>query len=185
MRRKHFLAATAITLFAILILLAAGRTPFGAAEKFGLWSGDVESRFNSQRLFDPYTFTHVAHGLGFYIILWFLFPKTSVGSRFILAILLESGWEVLENTPIIIERYRAVTLARGYYGDSILNVFGDILVTGIGFMLAGRLSALRFILLIFILIEITLAFFIRDNLTLNILMLIYPVPAIRIWQLGG
>ena len=176
-----------VTILAIVavILFLMGRTPFGPSGEAGFWSGDIESQFNSQRLFDPYTFTHIAHGIGFYLILLFLFPRTSLGRRLVLAVLLESGWEVFENTELVIERYRTVTLARGYYGDSILNVMGDILVTAVGFILAARLSLLRFILVAFILIEIILAFLIRDNLTLNILMLIYPIPEIRMWQLGG
>jgi hypothetical protein len=180
---KHIVLIAAILAVVVVILFLMGRTPFGPSGEAGFWSGNIESQFNSQRLFDAYTFTHIAHGIGFYLILLFLFPRMSMGKRLVLAVLLESGWEVFENTELVIERYRAVTLARGYYGDSILNVMGDILVTAAGFLLAVRLSLLRFIFVTFILIEIILAFLIRDNLTLNILMLIYPIPEIREWQL--
>ncbi|MDO8575061.1 MAG: DUF2585 family protein [bacterium] len=185
MNRRHFVLAAIIIAIAILTLFSMGRTFFGPTGELGFWSGDIKSQFNSQRLFDPYTFTHIAHGIGFYLLLWFLFPRMSLGWRLVFATALEAGWEIFENTEFIIERYRAVTLARGYYGDSILNVAGDILVTIAGFLLAARLSMFRAIIAAFILIEIILAFLIRDNLTLNILMLIYPIPAIRTWQLGG
>ena len=182
---KYAAAVAAIALIAVIMLLSMGRTPFGPTGEPGFWSGDTESQFNSQRLFDPYTFTHIAHGIGFYLLLWFLFPRMSLGRRLVLATALEAGWEIFENTEFIIDRYREGTLARGYFGDSALNVAGDILVTVAGFLLAARLSAFRTIIALFLLIEIILGFLIRDNLTLNILMLIYPVPAIRTWQLGG
>lgn len=184
MRRTHFAAIIAIMAITAVILFAMGRTPFGPTGEPGFWSGDTKSQFNSQRLFDPYTLTHVAHGIGFYLILWVLFPKTSLGKRLVMAIALEAGWEIFENTELVIERYRTVTLARGYYGDSILNVLGDIFVTVAGFAAAARLSLKRTIF-IFLLLEMALLFLIRDNLILNILMLIYPIPVIRAWQLGG
>lgn len=185
MQRKHAAAVAAITVFALVILFLMGRTPFGPTGEPGFWSGDIESQFNSQLLFDPYTFTHIGHGIGFYLLIRFLFPGMGLGRRLILATAIEAGWEIFENTEFIIERYREGTIARGYFGDSVLNVAGDILVTVAGFLLAARLSALRTIIAVFLLIEIVLAFLIRDNLTLNILMLIYPVPAIRTWQTGG
>lgn len=185
MQCKHVAAVAAITVFALIILFLMGRAPFGPTGEPGFWSGDIESQFNSQLLFDPYTFTHIGHGIGFYLLLRFLFPGMGLGQRLILAIALEAGWEIFENTEFIVERYREGTIAQGYYGDSILNVAGDILVTVAGFLLAARLSALRTSIAVFLLVEIVLALLIRDNLTLNILMLIYPVPAIRTWQTVG
>jgi hypothetical protein len=148
------------------------------------WSGNVQSSENSQQFSDPYTFTHVVHGLFFYLMLRLLAPAMSLGSRALAAIGLESAWEIIENSSAVIERYRAATLSLDYYGDSVLNSVGDIVAAIIGFLLAARLPTWASIIL-FIAIEIILLFLIRDNLTLNVVMLLFPIQAIRQWQGGG
>ncbi len=140
---------------------------------------------NSQHLSDPYTLTHFLHGLGFYGLLWlFLRKRSGVGSRLVVTTALESGWEVLENTKCIIEKYREDTLALGYFGDSILNSVSDIVACGVGFMAAAYLPEIGSVLL-FAAVEILLVIWIRDSLMLNILMLIWPLDSVREWQLSA
>lgn len=171
-------AITAVTLHLM------GRHWWCEAGDAGLWSGAVHTLHNSQHLFDPYTFTHILHGLALYVLLWMLGGNlTAVGNRAVVAVGLESLWEIFENTSFVIERYREGTLALGYYGDSIFNSLGDVAACGLGFWLAARVSV-RSSVLVFVAIELLLLVFIRDSLLLNILMLIRPVPAIRAWQLG-
>lgn len=181
---KALLWVAAIIIIMIAILLLMGRAPFGPTGEIGLWAGDIKSQYNSQRFADPYTFTHITHGIGFYLILWFLFRRFPAGTLLALAILLEAGWEILENTELIIQRYRATAIARGYFGDSVLNSAGDILVTVIGALLAVKFPK-GAVIAAFILLEIFLALAIRDNLTLNVIQLIRPIPAIQEWQVGG
>jgi hypothetical protein len=149
-----------------------------------LWSGDVASDQNSQQLSDPYTFTHFTHGAVFYAVTRALMPSAALGLRALVTIGLEGAWEAYENTDTVIERYRAVTISLGYYGDSVLNSMSDIVACGLGFLLAWRAPKWLTISWI-VIVEIALALWIRDNLTLNLLMLIYPLKAIRAWQAGG
>lgn len=138
----------------------------------------------SQRLADPFTLTHIIHGAVYYWLLWLVARKLPLGLRGVLAVALESAWEVFENTDMIIQRYRVATISLGYYGDSVLNSVGDMLTAALGFTLAARLPP-RVTVIGCILIEVILALWIRDSLFLNILMLIYPVAAVKHWQLGG
>src|SRR6185295_100531 len=137
----------------------------------------------SQYVLDPYTLTHTSHGVLFYGILSAAAKNLPLGARLVLAVALESGWEVLENTDMVIERYRATTISLNYYGDSIVNSMADIGACVLGFVVASRLPK-RVTVLGFIAAEIILALWIRDNLTLNILMLIRPSRVIQAWQLG-
>ena len=149
-----------------------------------LWSGDVWSTHNSQHLFDPYSLTHVLHGVIFCGLLWLL-PKKVPGSvRLLMAVLVEAVWEVIENTPFVIERYRTVTMSLDYYGDSIVNSFGDNLSSIVGYLFAVRFG-LRRSMVFFVATELTLLVLIRDCLTLNVLMLLWPVEAIKHWQMTG
>lgn len=186
-QNNYFLASAAVVVIIFstaVTLLFLGRTPWGPDSRIGLWSGGVNAPENSQRFLDPYSLTHLSHGIWFYIILsFFLGKRRSLTDLFIIALGLEAGWEILENTDFVINRYREATVAVGYYGDSILNSLGDILVAMLGFALAARIS-FRWSIIVFILTEAVLAFTIRDNLILNILMLIYPFPAVRSWQAG-
>ena len=182
MTKKHFFFAMLVIALGVIILFAMGRIPFCKCGVIGAWSSDVMSSQQSQQFADPYTFTHVLHGIGFYFLLWFVFGrKLTVGQRLVLAVALESGWEILENTDYVINRYREATISLDYYGDSIFNSVGDILAMMLGFLLAYKLPA-WVSLVLFIAIDALLLFFIRDSLIVNIIMLIHPVEAIKGWQ---
>lgn len=173
-----------IIIFAAILLFAMGRTPTYIYGPVRIWSGDINSNQNSQQIADPYTLTHIIHGAGFYGLLYLTARNLPLGMKAIIAVALESGWEVLENTDMVINRYRQETISLDYYGDSIINSVFDILASVLGFILASRLPA-RIIVIGIICIEVILIFWIRDSLLLNIIMLIYPVNAIKIWQNGG
>jgi hypothetical protein len=162
---------------------AMGRRTWGIGGIPGIWSGDINSEHNSQFLFDPYTLTHVIHGVILYALVTLVFRQLPVASRLLIAIGLECGWEVLENTSFIIERYRAETVSLNYYGDSIVNSICDILACIAGFLLASRLPK-RVTILGVVAIEVLLVIWTRDNLTINIIMLIHPSQAIHAWQLA-
>jgi hypothetical protein len=166
------------------IELGMGRSLLGPDGRFGLWEGNIWSSECSQRLVDPYSFSHVAHGMLFYGALWLVARKLPVRHRFLAAVLLEASWELLENSPFIIDRYRQVTIALGYDGDSVLNSLSDVGMMSLGFLLAFRLRP-WITVTVFVAMELACALWIRDNLTLNIIMLLYPVEAIRHWQMIG
>lgn len=149
-----------------------------------LWSGDVQSDQNSQQIADPYTFTHFEHGALFYGLTWVVMRGASLGTRAVTAVAIEAAWEAYENTDAVIERYRTETISLGYYGDSVVNSLADIAACLIGFFLAWRLPT-RMTVAWIIAVEVILAFWIRDNLFLNVLMLVRPVDAVRRWQMGA
>lgn len=183
-RSRPLLIAVLITIAAATILLAMGRVPICACGSIKLWHGIVDSSENSQHLTDWYTLSHVLHGFIFYAALWWWKPDWSIYQRLAAAVLLEAGWEVIENTPMVIERYRAATISLDYYGDSVVNSIADIGAMALGFWLASRLPV-AVIVGLAVLSEIVMAVAIRDNLLLNIIMLIYPIDAIKDWQSGG
>jgi hypothetical protein len=148
-----------------------------------LWSGNINSSDNSQQLFDPYSFTHVLHGFVFLGLAALLTPALSATWQFVVALSAEGVWEVIENTRWVIDRYRAETISLGYTGDTILNSFGDIAACALGIFIATRLG-LKWTLVLAGVIEGGLLFLIRDNLLLNIVMLVYPIEAIKVWQSG-
>jgi hypothetical protein len=175
---------TAVVCFTAFLELEMGRTPAYEHGPARLWSGDIHSDQNSQQVFDPYTFTHIEHGAIFYGLTRTLLRSAPLASCAIVAITLESAWEVYENTDRVINRYRAATISLGYYGDSVVNSMADILACVVGLVLAWRLPKSVTVLWV-VGVEAMLAFWIRDNLTLNIIMLIHPIAAIKTWQMGG
>ncbi len=160
-----------------------GRLWFCSCGNLYLWSANVWSSDNSQHLFDPYSFTHLLHGVIFFWILAWIIPRLSLIWRLWLAISMEALWEVVENSDFIIQRYREETAALGYQGDTIVNSLGDILICGVGFVLAYCLG-IRRSLVLFVVTEVALLLWIRDSLILNVVMLIYPIEGIKEWQAG-
>jgi len=166
------------------IELWMGRSPLGPDGRFGWWEGNIWSSENSQRFADPYSFSHLVHGMLFYAALWLVAPKLPVRQRLLIALAVEAGWEILENSPLIINRYREATISLGYVGDSVLNSLSDVLMMTLGFLFAFRARPWVTVTAV-IVMEAGCALWIRDNLTLNIIMLIHPVDAIKHWQMAG
>src|SRR2546430_17323370 len=153
--------------------LAMGRRLWGINAQPGVWSGDVNSAHNSQLLADPYTFSHITHGLLLYGLTWLVAPRLPMRVRAVMAIAAEAAWEIVENTDFVIQRYRAATISLHYYGDSVMNSMCDILACAAGILLASMLPA-RMMVVGVIVLEVTLALWIRDSFFLNVLMLLYP-----------
>ncbi|HEY4508963.1 MAG TPA: DUF2585 family protein [Candidatus Paceibacterota bacterium] len=162
----------------------SGRALLGPDGLFGWWDGNIWGSENSQRVADAYSFSHIIHGMIFYWFLWLVARKVPVKYRFIMALVLEAAWELLENSPIIIDRYRAATIAQGYVGDSVLNSVSDVLMAGIGFVIA-RYSRVWATVVLIVMMELGCLFWIRDNLTLNVVMLVYPIESLKVWQSEG
>lgn len=179
--------ALLIALATAAVLLVMGRVPICTCGTVKLWWGVVESAENSQHLLDWYSFSHVIHGLLFYFFAWLLWQHRGLlGGRvqrwaLPIAVAFEGFWELLENSPLIIERYRAVTVSYGYEGDSVINSLADIGCMTLGFWIASRLPWKGSVALALAFELFTLAM-IRDNLALNVLMLTWPIEAIRLWQ---
>jgi hypothetical protein len=182
--RKYWLITFALFVLAALILLSNGRPPICTCGTVKLWEGVVNGPGNSQHLSDWYSFSHVIHGFIFFWAGALILRSQPLGLRLGIAAITELAWELMENSPTVIDRYRAATIAVGYSGDSVLNSMSDGAMMVIGFLLASRLDW-RITLGLAILFELFTLYVIRDNLTLNILMLIAPSDAIRLWQAGA
>ena len=180
----HALIGLGVIAIAAFILHAMGQPLICRCGTVRFWQGDVTSAENSQQLVDWYSPSHLIHGLLFYGLLWLVARRAPLSLRALIALLIESGWEILENSPIIIDRYREATISLGYRGDSVINSMSDITFMLIGFALAARLPVIASVVLA-LLLELTAGYVIRDNLTLNIIMLIWPIEAVRTWQAGG
>ena len=178
------LAASALLAAQAAILLYFGQPPICTCGYVKFWESVVQSAGNSQHLFDWYTFSHIIHGFIFYAFLGYVFPSLTVAQRLVLALGIEVSWEVAENTPYVINLYRQQALSLGYVGDSILNSVSDSLAMIAGFVLAWRLPTWLVVVLV-LLMEIGVAYYIRDNLTLNVLNLVYPLDSVHLWQSGS
>ena len=183
-RTRAWLPPLLLMLAAAAILLAMGRPPICACGRVTLWVSSSTSPETSQMLADWYSASHIVHGLLFYAALWLVARRWPVERRFLVALAVEASWEIAENSPWIIDRYRSATTAIGYTGDSVLNSVSDIMMMGLGFLLARRLPLWAALLTVVVLELVPLAI-IRDNLTLNVIMLLHPVDAIRTWQAGA
>jgi len=181
-RPRPILALLGVLAIAIVILLSFGRPPICECGTVSLW-GHVGPE-QSQMLADWYSPSHIVHGFLFYALLHVAAPRWPVERRFLVALIVEADWEIFENTPMIIDRYREATIALGYSGDSVLNSMSDILVMALGFWAARRFP-LWVSIVVVVLLELIPLLAIRDNLTLNILMLVAPSDAVRTWQAGA
>ncbi len=188
--RRTILVSLAIAILTIAILYAMNRPPICECGYVKLWHGQINDAGNSQHITDWYTPSHIIHGMIFYALGWLLFAKWQIGGAkavhwgLPLAVFLEAAWEVLENTQMVIDRFRSVTANFGYSGDSILNSAADIGWMAFGFWLALRLPV-KVTVGLAIIGEVVAAIVVRDNLTLNVIMLLFPIEAIAEWQAAG
>ena len=186
LKKYRFVILSMVVVFGVVaaIELYSGRSPLGPDGKFGWWESDVWSSENSQRVADAYSFSHIIHGILFYAFLWLVARRLPLKYRFLAALIIEASWELLENSPLIINRYRAVTIALGYVGDSVLNSVADVAMAAVGFLIA-RFSKIWVSIALIIALELGCLLWVRDNLTLNVLMLVSPVESIKVWQSEG
>ncbi len=177
-----------LTLFLLsltgVILFFMGWEPICECGYIKFWQGEIFSSENSQHITDYYTFSHIIHGFAFYWIAWIFLKRLPIRKRFIAALIPEILWEIIENSSWIINKYREGTISLDYYGDSIINSLSDIMAMMLGFWLASKLPVWVTIVLT-ILMELVVGYLIRDNLTFNIIMLLYPLEQIRSWQSRG
>ncbi len=181
---RALLVAGILIITAATILLFMGREPICKCGYIMLWNGVVQSANNSQHISDWYTFSHIIHGFIFYGLTRLAFPRWSLAARLTVATFVEGSWEIFENTDFVINRYREATISLDYYGDSVLNSVCDILAMVAGFFLARRLPVWVTVALA-VFFELFTGYMIRDNLALNIVMLLWPLDAIKAWQAGG
>lgn len=186
MTRSKRAAVAAIVLLAAtaLLLYLMGRPPICTCGAIDLWVGEPNSSRTSQMLSDWYSPSHIVHGFLFFAGLWLIGRRWPLERRFLVALAIEAAWEIVENTPLIINRYREETAALGYTGDSVLNSMSDIAMMIGGFLLARRLPAWASVAIVLVL-ELVPLLVIRDNLTLNVWMLLAPNEALKAWQSGG
>ncbi len=182
--RTYFWIIVGVIIATALVLFSMGRLPICKCGTVLLWYGDINGAGNSQHLVDWYSLTHILHGFLYFFLFWLIFRKKDwpLGFKLLLVVMIACGWEILENSNFIINKYRLETVSHDYYGDSILNSISDVLFAVIGYLMAFKLRPWLSVIFV-IAIEILLAYFVRDNLTINIIMLIHPVEAIKLWQM--
>ena len=180
---QYLFATLSALLITFLTQYSFGRTIICKCGYIKIWQSEIWSSENSQHISDWYTFSHIIHGFAFFYISK-LFKRLSLFQTFIIALIIETGWEIIENSSFIINRYRESTLSLDYYGDSILNSSFDILAMVLGFYIAKKIPA-KYIIVLIIIMELGVGYWIRDNLTLNIIMLIFPLDSIKNWQLAS
>ena len=187
MRRRNVVPVVTIVALVLLaagVEFALGRQAICKCGVIKLWHGVVQSSENSQHLSDWYTPSHIVHGIWFFFFAWLLLRRWPMAWRLAVAVAIEAAWEVVENTPFVIDRYRETTAALGYTGDSVINSLSDILMMVLGFLAARKLPVWASVALVLAL-EIVPLFVIRDNLTLNMWTLLAPNDAVQAWQAGG
>jgi hypothetical protein len=176
-------SAIVFTVLSTIGWLAVNDAVWWSSANASVWSSDIWSRSNSQHPLDPYSLTHMMHGVLCYLTINIFAKRLPLSRQFFLAILFACVWELAENSPFFIERYRIVTAASEYVGDALINSITDIAACGLGFYLATRFK-FSISAMIFILVEILMMFWVRDNLLLNVVMIVFPVDSIRHWQIG-
>ena len=178
------LALSVLLVFTVYFLYSQGRTWICTCGTVKLWAGDIWSMAdNSQHIFDPYSFSHIEHGLLFYWLVAWALPRVRLAWRFVVAMTIEAGWEMFENSSAMIQRYNETTISKGYAGDTIINSLSDLALCGVGFWIAHYLG-FRLSLVLLILIEVVMILWIRDSMLINIIMLLFPIEALRDWQMG-
>lgn len=180
-RFRPALVPIALAVIAVAILLAMGRPAICTCGRVTLWVSNATSPETSQMLADWYSPSHIVHGFLFYALFWLVARRWPVERQLAGALLVEAAWAIVENSPWIIDRYRSATAAVGYSGDSVLNSASDMAMMVVGFLLARRLPLWGAVTAL-LLLELVPLIVIRDNLMLNIIMLVHPSDAIRQWQ---
>jgi hypothetical protein len=183
--RAHAVAIAALLALTVSIERLYGRRWWCACGSWVPWSLDTNGPHNSQHFVDPYSVSHFEHGLFFFVLLYLFRDRLALATRLVCAVGIECGWELLENSSLVIDRYRAATVSTGYYGDSIINSSSDVLFASLGFLAASMVPRARFWpiwIAIVVFCELSLVFTIRDSLAINVIMLVHPIDAIRAWQ---
>ena len=182
--KKPYYAMAVLIAVAIVILRLQGRVWWCQAGDYAPWSWEIWSTHNSQHFIDPYSFTHILHGVIEFWLIGLLLPCVPLAWRFFIAVFIESTWEVVENTSYVIQRYREATMSLDYFGDSVINSVADIFCCALGFWIAWKLRFWKSLAL-FIITELILISTIRDSLIINVIMLLWPIESIKAWQVGA